>query len=154
MSVLLIRTTYYPDPRPNDRPQHASWIFLPHTGPGLSAEIAKKAEAFNHPLLSTLFHPISGESLPAEQTFLSMSSPNVLITGVKRAEDDGDLILRFYELLGKPTQATLTLPATPTRIQTVNLIEDPLHDEGSSTVQLRGHRDSDIENRATAGGGI
>ena len=42
---------------------------------------------------------------------------------------------------GKPTgaQTTLTLPASPTKIQTVNLIEDPLHSETAPSVQLRGH---------------
>ena len=42
-----------------------------------------------------------------EKTFLSMSAPNVLITGVKRAEDDSDLIVRFYELTGQPTQTAI-----------------------------------------------
>lgn len=139
LRLSLIRTSYYPDPRPNDRPQHASWIFFPHDGNGDSPAVAQAAESFNHPLMCTAFHAIGGASLPPEQTFLSVNAPNVLITGVKRAQDDGDLIVRFYELVGKPTTATFTLPATPTRIQTVNLIEDPLHDDKSSTVQLRGH---------------
>ena len=49
------------------------------------------------------------------------------------------MVVRFYELTGKPTQASLTLPVTPEKIQTVNLIEDPLHPETVPSVQLRGH---------------
>jgi alpha-mannosidase len=137
--LSLIRSTYYPDIRPNESPQHASWIFMPHSGSGTSPEIAQAAEAFNHPLLSTGFHPLPGATLPSEMTFLTMNAPNVLITAVKQAEDDHDMIVRFYELTGKPTQASLTLPAAPGKIQTVNLIEDPLHPETAPSVQLRGH---------------
>jgi alpha-mannosidase len=139
LRLSLIRTTFYPDFNPNEHPQHASWIFLPHSGAGDSPAIAQAAESFNHPFLATGFHPIANGPLPAEQTFLSMNAPNVLITAVKRAEDDKDMIVRFYELTGQPTQATLTLPASPTKIQTVNLIEDPLHSEAAASVQLRGH---------------
>ena len=113
LRLSLIRTTFNPDPRPNECPQHASWFFLPHSGPGLSPAIAQAAESFNHPLLATEFHPLISASLPMEKTFLSMSAPNVLITGVKRAEDDSDLIVRFYELTGQPTQTAITMPVSP-----------------------------------------
>ena len=139
LRLSLIRTTFNPDPRPNERPQHASWSFLPHVGAGLSPVIAQSAESFNHPLLATEFHPLASASLPMEKTFLSTSTPNVLITGVKRAEDDSDLIVRFYELTGQPTQTKIDLPVSPTRIQTVNLMEDPLHDETGGMIQLHPH---------------
>jgi alpha-mannosidase len=139
LCLSLIRSAFFPDPRPNDRPQHASWVFMPHDGTGDSPAVAQAAEAFNHPLLCTAFHPLPGASLPPEMTFLTVDKPNVMITAVKRAEDDHDMVVRFYELIGKPTQATFTLPAKPGKIQTVNLIEDPLHDESTPSVPLRGH---------------
>lgn len=139
LRLSLIRTTFYPDPRPNDRPQHASWSFLPHGAGGVSPAVVKAAESFNHPLLGTEFHPMGQASLPMAKTFLSVSGANVLITGVKKAEDDGDLIVRFYELMGQPTKTTVQLPELPRHIETVNLIEDPLHSDPTTTIQLGSH---------------
>lgn len=140
LRLSLIRSSFYPDPHPNDRPQHTEWSLVPHAGSWKDAHILQLAETFNHPLLPTLVRPNPTGTLPGESSLLGINdAPTVAITGVKRAEDDNSLIVRFYESQGQPTPATLTLPFTPKQTQTVNFIEDPLHDEPSPTVQLRPH---------------
>ena len=50
-------------------------------GAATSPEIAETAEAFNHPLLGTGFHPLPGATLPPEMTFLTMSAPQCANNG-------------------------------------------------------------------------
>ncbi len=139
LRLSLIRSSYYPDPHPNDRPQSAKWLFLPRKGTWQSTPLIQTAEAFNHPLWSTPVKANPNGALPPEQSFVSLNTPNVLITGLKRAEDDNSLIVRFYEALGQSTQTTLTVPFQPKSTTTVNFIEDKLQDESAPTVTLRAH---------------
>jgi alpha-mannosidase len=139
LRLSLIRTTYYPDPRPNDRPQAAKWVFMPHKGTWQSAGVLQTAEAFNHPLWATSVKANPNGTLPAEQSFVATDKENVMITGVKRAEDDHSLIVRFYEAYGQATQASVKAPFTPKRTSTVNFVEDKIADEISPRVELRGH---------------
>jgi alpha-mannosidase len=43
------------------------------------------------------------------QPFLSIDSPNVVVSDVKQAEDGNDLIIRCYETAGRATRASLDL---------------------------------------------
>ena len=53
----------------------------------------------------------------------------MIVTGVKKAEDDNDLVVRFYEAYGKAAQATLKLPWAIGATQKVNFVEDPAADQ-------------------------
>jgi alpha-mannosidase len=49
--------------------------------------------------------------LPAVSSFASDGGGSVIVTVLKRAEDDdGDLIVRAYESAGRATRATIELP--------------------------------------------
>src|SRR5262249_21011849 len=125
------------DPRPNDRPQSARWVFQPHAGDWKQADLIRKAEAFNHPLWATAVKANPTGTLPPEQSFLAVSEDDVVITGVKKAEDDGSVIVRFFESQAKPSHATLKLPFETGKVETVNFIEDKLSDEPAASVDLR-----------------
>ena len=51
-----------------------------------------------------------------------MDAPNVVVTAVKRAEDDDGVIVRWYEFAGKQTDVHLTLPREAT-VEATNLME-------------------------------
>src|SRR5205085_11897738 len=97
MRLSLIRSSHNPDPDPNSRPQMARWAFMPHAGEWKDAKVLQTAQAFNHPLWSTKLKPADDAKLPAEMSFISAAKDDVIITGVKKAEDDNDLVVRFYE---------------------------------------------------------
>jgi alpha-mannosidase len=137
LRLSLIRTSYYPDARPNDRPQAARWVFVPHAGDWKQADLIRRAEAFNHPLWATAVKANPNGELPAEQSLLSVGEDDVVITGVKKAEDDNALIVRFFESQAKPSHATLKHAFEPGKISTVNFIEDHLSDESAASVDLR-----------------
>jgi alpha-mannosidase len=112
LRLSLIRSSYYPDERPNDRPQAARWMFHPHAGDWQAARIIQHAEAFNHPVLATSVKPNASGTLPPMGSMLTIDADNVIVTGVKRAEDDDDLVVRFYEAFGKPTTVKPALGST------------------------------------------
>src|SRR5688500_1714305 len=102
--------------------------------------LVQRAEAFNHPLLSTPVFSNDDGVLSSEGSLLSLDADNVIVTGVKRAEDDNELVIRFYEAYGKPTKVTARLAAFETgEVTTVNFIEDKLADEKGLAVELRPH---------------
>jgi alpha-mannosidase len=124
--LSLIRSSYHPDPRPNDRPQSARWVFFPHANAFGASRITTIAESFNHPLLATAVKSNTTGALAPEMSFISMPQENVLLTGVKKAEDDEDLVVRFYEIAGRQTRAAPMLAFRAAHTAAVNFIEDPI----------------------------
>jgi alpha-mannosidase len=153
LRLSLIRSSYWPDARPNDRPQSARWIFHPHLGDWRAANIVQEAEAFNHPLLTTMLGPNKNGTLPPTGSLLSMGADNVIVTGVKRAEDDNDLVIRFYEAYGKKTHVEPKLAFDVSKVATVNFIEDKLTDEKGLAVDLRPYEIRTLKISTKAAGG-
>lgn len=58
----------------------------------------------NEPL-EAVVNPVQtiGARLPEKESFVSINKKNVIITTMKKAEDDDGIILRFYEIEGKDT---------------------------------------------------
>ncbi|SPE34584.1 hypothetical protein SBA3_2150007 [Candidatus Sulfopaludibacter sp. SbA3] len=52
-----------------------------------------------------------------------MEPGNVILTVMKKAEDDDGIIFRFYEFEGKPAQVKLQLPQKATGAIETNLME-------------------------------
>jgi alpha-mannosidase len=65
----------------------------------------------------------------------------VVLTAVKKAEEENALILRFYEWAGKETDVRLRLPARALNASETNLMERPVGDlplqEGTVTVHTK-----------------
>jgi len=53
---------------------------------------------------------------------------NVVLTAMKKAEDDGGLVLRFYEWAGKATDVVLAVPAGAESASETNLMETRIGD--------------------------
>ena len=72
---------------------------------------------------------------PEEESFFSLSPANVVMSGMKQAEDGEELIIRIFEVEGKETTATINLPITAKSARRLNLIEFPLTGVVSPVVQ-------------------
>jgi alpha-mannosidase len=57
---------------------------------------------------------------------VEVKSENVVLTAMKKAEDDDDLILRFYEWAGKETDVRMQLPPGALSAQDADLMERPV----------------------------
>jgi alpha-mannosidase len=60
---------------------------------------------------------------PAKQSFSRIDAGNVILTVVKKAEDDNGLIFRFYEFEGKAAEVRLQLPGKAASAVETDLME-------------------------------
>jgi alpha-mannosidase len=81
-------------------------MLVPHQGSWQAGNIVRIAEEFSAPSL-VIYQGIHGGSLPKSNALLSVDAPNIVVTSVKNAESNDDLIVRCVELEGKTTAATL-----------------------------------------------
>jgi alpha-mannosidase len=86
--------------------------------------------------------------LPNSPTSLvSVAEPNVIVTGIKRADEGGALIVRLWELTGHATTAHVRLDrhVAAVRAEACNLVEEPTKNgpleirDGVISVPIRGH---------------
>jgi alpha-mannosidase len=88
----------------------------------MAAATTQRGYELNYPLMARTALPHTG-SLGSQHSFLQLDPGNLILTAMKKAEDDDGLILRFYEWAGKPAQAKLKLPDGATRAAETNLME-------------------------------
>ena len=102
---------------------HYSFSLTSH-GPGWRSGYEQGIQP-NNPLIA-LVNPAAGAgaSLPESMSFLSLSAPNVLVSTLKKAEDDDSVILRVYDIEGKDSEARLSLFVPVQTVEKVNLIEE------------------------------
>jgi alpha-mannosidase len=88
--------------------------------------------------MQTAKHP---GALKDEYSFLQAQAENVVMTAVKKAEDDASLILRFYEWAGKESDVKIVLPASAQSASETDLMERPIGDlalqSGAVTVHTK-----------------
>ncbi len=117
--LSLIKSGRHPDPRGDEGQHRFSYAMLPHLG-GFSVEsVVRPAFEFN---VSPAVKP-SGE-LEGTWNLLSVDQPNVIVASVKKAEDDQDLIVRFYEAGKSTSHARIKFGIPVTEVMEVNLLEE------------------------------
>jgi len=82
--------------------------------------------AFNFPLLAFVDSGSAGggNSLPPSGEFLRLEPGNLIMTALKKSEDDDSVALRFYEAEGQYTRARVRLAQPIQRAWQTNLIEE------------------------------
>jgi alpha-mannosidase len=95
------------------------YALLPHEGDLRDAGVIEEGLRFNVPMIVK-----ASDAAPAEVSFFNVSSPNVIIDTVKKAEDSDHLIVRLYEAHGKrgTVRFTSTLPVKS--VARCNLLEE------------------------------
>jgi alpha-mannosidase len=140
LRLSLLRSPTSPDPDADQGLQHFSYALYPHAGDWKQAQTVEHGYDFNYPLTATEVAPHAG-ALPGTHSYASVSSPDVILTAMKKAEDSNALILRMYESGAKSEQVKIGLPAGATRASITNLMEQedgaavPLSD-GTATVSI------------------
>jgi alpha-mannosidase len=98
--------------------------------------------AFNFPLLAFVAPEgggVGGPSLLPTASFLNLEPPNLILTALKKAEDDEGVVVRFYEAEGCQVHANLRLFHPIKQAWKTNLIEDeeqPLTPSGDGSIQF------------------
>jgi alpha-mannosidase len=78
----------------------------------------------NHPLQTIVRLDKQKGKLPPEHSFVSTSDPFALITTMKKAEDDSDVVIRLMEAEGEDKNIQIVLPEEVERIAKTNMIEE------------------------------
>jgi len=101
--VLDLRNEYY---WMDQGIQTFRMILVPHQGSWPENNIVRIAEEFSaQPLV--IYQGIHSGTLPKSNSLLSIDASNVVVTAIKNAEENDDLIVRCVELTGKATVASL-----------------------------------------------
>ncbi len=104
-----------------ERGEHEfNYAILPHKGGWKQANSHKAALHFNIPLI-VMKTTIHKGPLPKELSFLSIDPETLVLTAMKRSNED--LILRFYETTGDATKGRITLFKQMEEAWITNLLE-------------------------------
>jgi alpha-mannosidase len=122
LRITLLRSPAYPDPHADEGHHEFTYSLYPHAGTWNTASTTQRGYELNYPLIAKVELAHVGPLGP-EHSFVQLEPGNLILTAVKKAEDDDGLVLRFYEWAGKASTAKLLLPEGATRAVETNLME-------------------------------
>jgi alpha-mannosidase len=122
LRLSLLRSPTWPDPHTDEGRHEFTYSLYPHGGTWKDAMTVRQGYDLNDPLIAVAMPPHDGP-LPAERSFISTDANNVVISDVKQAEDDGSMIIRFYEWAGNAGSVGIRLPRAAKAAYDVNLME-------------------------------
>jgi len=121
LSLTVLRSPIYAhhDPLVPDPDGHYSFIdqgiqqfcysLLPHEDSWEEAKTVKHAAVLNQRPIA-LIETYHKGTLPQKDSYLNVDQENVIISAMKQAEDNDDIIIRCYETNRVATEATIRLP--------------------------------------------
>jgi alpha-mannosidase len=131
LSLSLVRGPLYPDPFADEGEHRFTYSLLPHTGDWAEAAIVEAAFALNSPLVALQIAGVGGDQ-PARDGLVAIEGVPLALGCLKRADDGRGDILRVYEPHGARGTATLRFVRALSRVETVNLLEQPVPTEASA----------------------
>lgn len=124
MRLSLLRSPEWPDPHADEGRHEFAYSLYPHGRGWREAGTVFRGYELNYPLLTTVTTAHTG-TLPAARSFFSVDQDNVIVTAIKRSDDDDSTIVRLYEWAGKDAQVTLHLPKLASGAEVVDFLERP-----------------------------
>ena len=135
LRLSLLRSPDFPDPHADEGHHAFTYSLYPHGGGWREALTVRQGYELNYPLLPIVVANHTGH-LPDAHSFLEVREDNVVVTAVKKSEDDDALIIRFYEWAGRGGDVHLRVPGRTGSYDTINLIE-----QNGQTTYLRANTD-------------
>lgn len=120
MRVSVVRGAVYAqhEPRTLDPNSDYQWmdqgvqefrmLLMPHVGGWQDAQVVHAAEELVAPP-AIMYQGIHPGTRPESGSFLSVDSPNVIVSAVKEAEEGDDIVIRCFEATGRQSKATVNL---------------------------------------------
>lgn len=120
MRLTLIKAALFPD-RMQDLGEHIfTYSLLPHEGDWYAARTVQEAWALNNPMTVQFGRPAASEF-----SLFQLSSGNVMIDAVKKAEDSDTVVLRIHEFAGIRSDVEISSDLSISWWQECNLMETP-----------------------------
>ncbi len=79
---------------------------------------------------------VSRKSLPATQSFFSLSGDNLVVSSLKKADADAGLVVRFYEIEGRAVNTSIFFSGKDQRVSELNLLEEKLDQSKQKTLNV------------------
>ncbi len=108
MRLSLLRAPGWPDPESDQGAHRFAYALLPHAGDLREAGVIAEAEAFNLPLTTIRAEPGAGHR-PRRASIVAVDQPNVTVEAVKKADDDGSVVIRLCEVWGSRASVRIAL---------------------------------------------
>jgi len=124
LRLTLLRSPTDPDPDADRGPQHFSFALYPHSADWKQAMTIRHGYEFNYGLKAMQVEAHTGP-MPKQSSFVSLTSPNVILTAMKKAEDSDSLIFHLYEWAGTDGRFDMSVPSGAIRAVQTNLLEHP-----------------------------
>ena len=124
LRISLLRSPTWPDPDADRGHQHFTYALYPHGGDWKQALTVRHGYEYNYGLQATQVQAHQGNQ-PAEYAYVTVEPENVVLTALKKAEDENGLIFRVYEWAGKSSNAQFHVPNGATGATVTNLMEKP-----------------------------
>ncbi|MGC1453272.1 MAG: alpha-mannosidase [Candidatus Sulfotelmatobacter sp.] len=124
LRLSLLRSPEWPDPHADEGHHEFTYSLYPHGGGWRDALTVRQGYELNYKLISLPIEKHQG-SLAAEHSFLQVQPDNIIVTAVKKAEDENALVLRYYEWAGKDGEVTIQLPEGAESAVEADLMEKP-----------------------------
>ncbi|MEM1581792.1 MAG: glycoside hydrolase family 38 C-terminal domain-containing protein [Candidatus Bathyarchaeia archaeon] len=127
--MTLIRTSYSPDPRPDQGEHEILYALYPHKGDWKSSLTFRVGCELNHPLIA---HAVlnskgtDGYLLEEEKSLLKVKPDNIVVSCCKKSEDSDDLIIRIYDATGEGANAELYFNFIVKEAYETDLMETPI----------------------------
>jgi alpha-mannosidase len=99
LRLSLLRAPTAPDPEADQGRHRFVYSLFPHRGDHVAGRVVEEGLSLNLPLRVVPARP-STETRPATGSLVAFDRPGVVLEALKRAENDGDLVLRCYEADG------------------------------------------------------
>jgi alpha-mannosidase len=135
LTLTLLRSTYDPDPLPEIGDHTIRMAVAPHGTALPVGDLVRMGAAFNHSLIAVPTDVHKGRLPAAAAAIADEVTPNVILSGLKKAEDDESLIFHLFETAGKKTVAKVALSAAVLGVLAdaveVDLLERPVADSSA-----------------------
>jgi alpha-mannosidase len=99
------------------------YALYPHKGTWREANTVRRGYEFNYPLIGILTDAHKGD-LPQQQSFVQITPSNLVLTGLKKAEEGDAWIVQWYDAKGEGSEAVVTFPRQPKRAAISNFLEE------------------------------
>jgi alpha-mannosidase len=124
LRLSLLRSPEWPDPHADEGHHEFTYSLYPHGGGWKNALTIRRGYELNYKLISLPLGKHQGTLAP-DHSFLQAQSENVIVTALKKAEDENTLVLRYYEWAGKEGDVTIQLPRGAASATETDLMERP-----------------------------
>lgn len=123
--VSLLKAGMRPDPRGDEGMHRFTYSVLPHDGDFSVPGVVRPAHELNVPLAGIACSAASAAESAVLASLVEIDAPNVVVGGVKRAEDSDAVVLRLNEAWKSETMVTMTLSTQFSEVLDANLLEEP-----------------------------